>query len=189
MIFADFYYSYFSSFSRREIENHATNCKIHNDLVNTLKTSERIKLEDLTHYTNGKIDSKNIITARAFAAIYVGIADLGASLNSLPHMMKLIKNRYHVEIGKHCKSPTTITNIVHSISKSMHTRLCNHIKNSNLPIVVIFDGSTDRGKSEIWRENSNCLKQFADINECIYIWILSQKVSTFKYFSDTGSCI
>ena len=143
----------FFSISRREIENHATNCKIHNDLINTLKTSDRIKREDLTHYTTGKIDTENVITARAFAGIYVGIADLGASLNSIPHMMKLIKNRYHVEIGEHCKSPTTITNIVHSISKSMHTRLCNHIKNSKLPIVVIFDGSTDRGKCEIWREN------------------------------------
>ena len=131
------------------MDNHAINCKVHNDLINSMKTSERIRLADLTLYTNGKIDSANVVTARVFAAVFVAINDLGASLNSIPTMVDLIKKRYHVELGQNCKSRPTLTNIVHSISKSMHNRLCDYIRTLQTPLVVIFDGSNDRGETKL----------------------------------------
>ena len=126
------------------MENHATNCKIHNDLINSMKTSERIRLADLTLYTNGKIDRANVVTARVFAAVFVSINDMGSSLISIPTMLDLIRDRYHVELGRNCKSTATITNIVHSISQSMHNRLCDYLRTLELPVVVVFDGSNDR---------------------------------------------
>ena len=85
-----------------------------------------------------------MVTARVFAAVFVAVNDMGTSLVSIPTMLDLIKNRYHVDLGQNCKSHTTLTNIVHSISKSMHNRLCDYIRTLQTPLVVIFDGSNDR---------------------------------------------
>ena len=82
-----------------EIENHETNSKIHRDLVKLMKTSERIALEDLSLYLNGKIEAKNAITARVFRTVYVGVNSIGCSINSMPVMLQLMKS-HHTELGK-----------------------------------------------------------------------------------------
>ena len=89
---------------------------------------------------------KNVVSARVFRAVYLGINSMGASINSIPVMIELMRAQ-GLHMGEHCRSRRTLTNIIHSMSDSMHVRLCTYIKNSNDPMVIIFDGSTDKGKS------------------------------------------
>ena len=133
--------------NRKEILNHATNSKIHRDLVNALKTSEKISLEDI----NFQVSSRNAVSARVFAAMFLGVNSLGVAIDKLPEMLKLLKVRYRVELGKGCTSSWSHARIIHSISYSMQDRLLIHMRNTNDPIVVLFDGSTDRGNYFIFQ--------------------------------------
>ena len=131
--------------NREAILNHATNSKIHRDLVNALKTSEKISLEDFSVYITGQISSPNAVSARVFDALFLGINSLGVAIDKLPEVLKLLKVRYGVELGKGCTSSWSHARIIHSMSYSMQDRLLLHMRNTNDPIVVLFDGSTDRG--------------------------------------------
>ena len=125
--------------------NHARNSKIHNALIERLKTTDRIAKEDLTMYSNGKMDRENVVTARVFRSVYVCVNGMGASMNSLPQMIQLMKV-HNTIIGANCGSPGTLTNICTSISDSMHLRLCTHVQTTRLPMVLLFDGSNDNCK-------------------------------------------
>ena len=131
--------------NRQEIINHEKNSKIHNDLVNAMKTSQRIMREDLHHYIDQNIRAENAISCRVFSAVYFGIKNMGSSLGGLEDLVDMAKRRYNVELGQGCSSRRTLTHILHSINKSMKNRLNTHIANSDDPIVVLFDGSTARG--------------------------------------------
>ena len=62
---------------------------------------------------------------------------MGASMNSLPQMIKLMKV-HGVAMGSSCRSPNTLTNIAYNIGISMHERLTNFLKNSNDPLALII---------------------------------------------------
>ena len=129
--------------NRDQILNHATNSKIHRDLINAMKTSGRIAQEDLS--ANIQISDANAISARVFDAVFLGQNSLGISLDRLSDLLKLLKVRYNVELGKGCTTRWTQTRIMKSIATSMHSRLVLHIQTKDDPLVLLFDGSTDKG--------------------------------------------
>ena len=122
--------------------NHARNSKIHNALVDRLKTTARIANEDLTLYANGKMDRANVVTARVFRGVWVCLQGMGASMNSLPQMIQLMQVHQTI-VGTNCGSAGTLTKIGISMSDSMHGRLCTHVQTTPLPMVLLFDGSND----------------------------------------------
>ena len=127
---------------RQAIKNHPKTCSVHLTLVERLKDSARIYNEDLTLYANQKIAQENVVTARVFRSVYTGVAAMGTSINSLPEMIELMRVHQTI-VGPNCKSPGTLNNICKSISDSMHTRLCKHMQESRLPMVLLADGSND----------------------------------------------
>ena len=122
--------------------NHARNNKIHNALIDRLKTTARIAKEDMTMYANGKMDPANAVSARVFRGVWVCLQGMGASMNSLPQMIRLMQVHRTI-IGTNCGSPGTLTKIGISMSDSMHMRLCTHVQTTRLPVVLLFDGSND----------------------------------------------
>ena len=86
---------------RDAINDHARNNKVHNAIVERLKTTERIYNEDLTLYTNQKLVRENVVTARVFRSVYCA-TKMGSSTNSLPEMMHLMR-AHNVIVGQNCK--------------------------------------------------------------------------------------
>ena len=52
---------------------------------------------------------------------------------------------HNVIVGENCRSSGTLAKIGLSISNSMHRRLTTFIQGTRNPIVVLIDGSTDKG--------------------------------------------
>ena len=100
--------------------------------------------EDLSLYT-GQVTPGNIVTARVFRSIYVGINGMGSSMNSLGQLISLMRH-HQVVVGQNCKSVKTISKIAISMSDTMHGKLLHHIKNTRDPTVILIDGSNDKGK-------------------------------------------
>ena len=119
---------------------------IHNNLINHMKVSYEVTANDWALFLNGKVTSANSVTARVFRGTYLCINSLGGSIKTLPNMVEFMKI-HNIEMGDHCRSPTTLTNIVKSTSWTMHSRLTTHMKNTKDVFAIAIDGSTDRSKS------------------------------------------
>lgn len=67
---------------------------------------------------------------------------MGASMRSLVNVIQLLR-LHGIVVGENCGSIPTLTKMGISMSTSMHTRVCDHVKSSPDPVVVMADGSAD----------------------------------------------
>ena len=117
---------------------------LHHDDSNKKSYPLSVK-EDLSLYTDGKVKAGNVVTARVFRTVYVGVNSMGSSMHSLEHLISLMRH-HQVLVGQNCKGEKTLKKIVKSMSDTMHGKLLHHITNTRDPTVILIDGSNDKGK-------------------------------------------
>ena len=72
---------------RRAIVEHKDS-PLHKAVLTTLKKRKRVKLEDLSKYSEGKVTEGNEVTNTVMRTLYIGIKDLKASYKNLPYLVK-----------------------------------------------------------------------------------------------------
>lgn len=70
---------------------------------------------------------------------------MGASINSLTNLILLLR-LHGIVVGENCGSNPTLGKIGVSMSTTMHKKVCNYIKTTPDPVVVLTDGSSDTCK-------------------------------------------
>ena len=123
----------------RVIEDHKKN-PTHMKIEERLKNDQE-KAGLFSDYMYIK-ESDTLITSEVMRTVYVAVKHMGTSFNSIEHMID-VQEIHGVDLGSQCKSRRTFTNMVASISTTMHNRLLDHIRTSPYPISIIVDGSTD----------------------------------------------
>ena len=75
----------------------------------------------------------------------MGINGMGASINSLTNLIQLLR-LHGIVVGENCQSSPTLGKIGVSIGTTMNKKVCDYIKTTKDPVVVLTDGSSDNCK-------------------------------------------
>ena len=130
--------------NKQAIKDHAKNPTHH-------KIKERMKEDQVCNAYDGLVyfeERDLIVTTQVMRTVYVGVKKLSASFSSIEHLIQhMIASG--VTMGTNCQSRTAITNMVSSISNTMHNRLKKVINEGTKPLTLIVDSSTDVSKKDI----------------------------------------
>ena len=117
---------------------------MHIDLINALIRSTFEYQESLLDFIGDQSLYGQVVTMKVLKISYVGIRHLHASFNSLPALIALAKSN-GVYVGENCLGAWKLRGMIINMSDSMHSRLRKLITNTNTPLVLVIDGSTDFG--------------------------------------------
>ena len=127
--------------NRKTIKDHEGSIG-HQEILTRIK----VMYDDHNVYKNVKWEEEERIkvTARVMRTVYTSIKHIGASFNSMKHIVFLQK-KHGVDMGTQCISSFAHTKMAASISNLMHQRLIDSLKGNASPLSIIADASTDAG--------------------------------------------
>ena len=130
--------------NKQAIKDHAEN-------PTHLKIIERKKEEQIVAAYDGIsfIEQMDLlVTTQVMSTVYLAVKKMGASFASIEHLIQHMIDS-GVAMGTNCGSRTTITNMVSSISNTMHNRFKKFLIEGTKPLTLIVDSSTDVSKKDI----------------------------------------